>query len=72
MVGSFKRAEAVRPELKRRASRQAAGARCRSSFAYFWIVIVALTFYSWRGSPRKFVFGWQTAAQGIGGALAER
>ncbi len=35
--GSLQRAEAVRPELKRRASRQAAAARGRSSFADFWI-----------------------------------
>ncbi len=48
--GSFKRAEAVRPGLKRRASRQAAAARGRSRLPIFGFFIVALPFSAWRGS----------------------
>ena len=67
--GSLKHAEAVRPELKRRASRQAAAGRCRSKFPIFGFFVEASLFYAWRGTPRNF-FQAPSAEQCIGGALA--
>jgi hypothetical protein len=62
--GSFNRAAAVRPELKRRASRQAAAGRCRSSVASIWIVDGGADFLHLAGDPSQFVFQVPSAAPG--------
>ena len=70
--GSLKQAEAVRPELMRRVSRQAAAERGRSYFDDFWIHRGGVAFLRLAGDPSQFFSGAKCGAvhrRGAGGAM---